>query len=85
MALLFLSPTISIWSDLENILSNTWMNFSVKYFQCCLLAKKKDIESYLEKEGTAKRCFSYFTNKLPKCKEENPSNTSNSLHLTTIS
>lgn len=38
---LFLSPAISIWSNLENILSNTRMNFSVKYFQDCFLASKK--------------------------------------------
>lgn len=43
--------------------------------------KKKGIKSYLEKEGTAKRCFSYFANKLPKHKEQNPTNTNNSLHL----
>lgn len=77
---LLLSPTVSIWCDLENILSNTRINFSVKYFQCCLLARK-NVKSYLEKEGTAKRCFNYCINKLPNAKSINPGNASNSLYL----
>lgn len=43
----------------------------------------KNVKSHLEKKGTAKRCFNYFINKLPKCKEQNLGNT-NILHICII-